>query len=107
MPNLPGMVALIDIYFLIGFGEEKVAFSVHLLGDKVVSLSAGSIVTYDQVLLNLGNGYNKNSGSFTAPVAGTYFFTIYTQCQKSGKETTTHVQTMNHTIFYYNNRENC
>ncbi len=28
------------------------------------------------------------------------------QCQKSGKETTTHVQTMNHTIFYYNNREN-
>ncbi len=49
----------------------------HLLGDKAVSLTEGSIVVYDQVLTNLGNGYNENSGTFTAPLAGTYYFSIY------------------------------
>ncbi len=34
-------------------------------------------MAFDQVLANLGNGYNKDSGSFTAPVAGTYSFSLY------------------------------
>ena len=66
-----------DKLIFVGSSEEKVAFSAHILGNKAVSLTGGSIVVYDQILTNLGNGYNKNSGSFTVPVAGTYFFTIY------------------------------
>ncbi len=71
---------------LVGISDgEKVAFSVHLRGDKAVSLTGGSVVLFDQVLTNIGNGYNENSGAFTAPVAGTYFFTIYFMAGGTGK----------------------
>ena len=63
--------------FLADSTEEKVAFSAHILGDKSMPVSLGSVILFDEVLTNLGNGYNKNSGSFTAPVAGTYSLSIY------------------------------
>ncbi len=62
---------------LTGSDNENVAFSVHLLGDKKINLPAGSVVIYDQVVTNIGNGYNKHTGIFTVPTAGTYFFNIY------------------------------
>ncbi|CAG2255343.1 C1QL [Mytilus edulis] len=34
------------------------------------------ILKYDRVELNHGNGYNKNSGMFTAPVTGLYMFFV-------------------------------
>ena len=37
----------------------------------------GSIIQYDQVVTNLGNGYNTASGSFTALQHGYYVFTIF------------------------------
>ena len=34
-------------------------------------------ITFDQVVTNIGGHYNGSNGRFTAPVAGTYFFTFY------------------------------
>lgn len=34
------------------------------------------VLKYDRVELNHGNGYNKNSGMFTAPVTGLYMFFV-------------------------------
>ncbi len=39
-------------------------------------IPAGSVVEYNKVLVNLGDGFDINTGSFTAPVHGIYFFTI-------------------------------
>ncbi len=66
-----------NLTFFTDSSDEKVAFSAHILGDKVISLALGQILAFDQVPTNLGNGYNKDSGSFTAPAAGTYSFSIY------------------------------
>ena len=38
------------------------------------SISDGSAVIYDTAHTNLGNGYDTTSGTFTAPVEGTYVF---------------------------------
>ena len=38
------------------------------------SISDGSAVIYDTAHTNLGSGYDTTSGTFTAPVEGTYVF---------------------------------
>lgn len=37
-----------------------------------------TVILYDTVDLNLGNGYNKNTGKFTAPSDGLYLFHVST-----------------------------
>ena len=39
-------------------------------------MNQGSILVFDVVLINIGDGYNKNSGAFTASVHGIYFFML-------------------------------
>ena len=68
--------------YFTGSDQENVAFSVHLLGDKHIIWPAGTVVVYDQILSNSGNGYNKDSGIFTVPTAGTYFFNMYCMSYK-------------------------
>ncbi|XP_066294217.1 C1q-related factor-like [Branchiostoma lanceolatum] len=43
---------------------------------RKTSASSNEVVTYNVILTNLGEGYDKNTGKFTATVGGTYFFTF-------------------------------
>ncbi len=58
--------------------EGEVAFYAHR-SDGSHSITAGSIMIFDQVVTNLGNGYSTASGSFTAFVSGYYSFTLFHQ----------------------------
>ena len=39
-------------------------------------LQHGQDIVFDNVLLNLGNGYHKQHGAFIAPVSGVYSFSV-------------------------------
>ncbi|XP_052074093.1 uncharacterized protein LOC127711976 [Mytilus californianus] len=41
-------------------------------------------IVFDNVILNVGNGYNKHSGTFTAPSSGIYVFTFLLFPSRSG-----------------------
>ena len=60
------------------FAANGIAFYVHL-PEEEYSATEGSIIQYDQVVTNLGNGYNTTSGSFTALQHGYYVFNIFFQ----------------------------
>ena len=51
-----------------------VAFAVQL----TQSYTTASAIIFDRILVNEGNKYNKNDGSFTAPANGIYFFSSTT-----------------------------
>ena len=42
-----------------------------------ISLNAETILVFDRVLSNHGSGYSESSGTFRAPVEGTYYFTLH------------------------------
>ena len=54
----------------------KVAFSVHVGNKNKLTLNVGSILVFNTILINWGNGYNQNSGAFTSPQRGIYFFML-------------------------------
>lgn len=53
-----------------------IAFSAYLSHSNF-HMSKGECVKFDQVLLNQGNGYNKTTGTFKAPLTGVYLFTFH------------------------------
>ena len=42
----------------------------------MLSVSVGDTILFREVVQNEGKGYNKSTGIFTAPVTGTYLFTV-------------------------------
>jgi len=54
--------------------EEKLAFTAYT--DKPMTPSPTEIIKFDQVLTNIGDGYNVNSGMFTANQNGLYLFSF-------------------------------
>ena len=40
------------------------------------NIGAGNTIIFDQTRINMGNGYNVNTGQFVTPVNGTYFFSL-------------------------------
>ena len=53
-----------------GYKNEIPAFSASR--SKPKSLGPGEIILFDKVWTNVGNGYNPNTGKFTAPKSGLY-----------------------------------
>ncbi|KAL3882721.1 hypothetical protein ACJMK2_029033 [Sinanodonta woodiana] len=41
-----------------------------------VQIRANEIIRFNTVLHNVGNGYSKETGFFTCPLSGTYFFSV-------------------------------
>ncbi|XP_036453106.1 complement C1q-like protein 2 [Colossoma macropomum] len=69
--------------------EKKVAFSASLLasgeGHTGPMKPVPSPLIYKKVSSNYGNGYDPNTGIFTAPIKGVYFFRFYAHCQGGTK----------------------
>ncbi|KAL4226523.1 hypothetical protein ACF0H5_014508 [Mactra antiquata] len=55
--------------------QQPVAFSAALSYD-INSFGVRQQIHFDQVITNVGNAYDKRHGEFTAPVNGTYEFTV-------------------------------
>ena len=52
--------------------QNPVFFSVAC---SAYELNSGQVIPWDVVIMNRGSGYDPNTGVFTAPIAGYYFFT--------------------------------
>ena len=57
------------------FVSEKIAFHASL-SSVIRGTTNGQTIVFDQVDTNLGGGYNGITGVFTAPLAGTYVFSL-------------------------------
>ncbi|KAK3587201.1 hypothetical protein CHS0354_016897 [Potamilus streckersoni] len=56
-------------------GSAQVAFSAYLSA-AIHNLQIGQLISFDRVALNIGNGFDATTGTFTCPVAGIYFVTV-------------------------------
>ncbi|XP_076435616.1 uncharacterized protein LOC143275421 [Babylonia areolata] len=65
------------------YTTEKIGFHARLSSET--QLSTGSILKLDQIIYNHGNGYDANTGRFTAPREGTYFFIATAEPLGSGR----------------------
>ena len=52
-------------------------------GDRFV-LDSNTPLLFDIASLNVGHGYDKSSGKFTAPIAGVYMFFLQIQSRMKG-----------------------
>ncbi|XP_069775839.1 complement C1q tumor necrosis factor-related protein 3-like [Narcine bancroftii] len=63
----------------------KVIFDVWLKGNGKIVTPVNSII-YDEVIVNMGGGYNPKTGKFTSPRCGVYFFS-YSSLPGRGMQT--------------------
>ncbi|KAL3861121.1 hypothetical protein ACJMK2_007190 [Sinanodonta woodiana] len=62
---------------------DSVAFSTTLTTHMI--FNPGSTILYDTMLLNEGNGYNNDTGVFTAPAPGIYLFHFFSLAENNEK----------------------
>ena len=63
-----------QFFLLITDPNQKVAFTAGVTSGSS-TWNSGTLI-FNSVILNVGNGYNPNTGVFTSPVAGTYVFYV-------------------------------
>ncbi|XP_060573146.1 complement C1q-like protein 2 isoform X3 [Ruditapes philippinarum] len=56
--------------------QPSVAFHVHNVNDLVLDTN-NEVLVFESIITNEGSGYDKSTGIFTAPIEGTYFFTVH------------------------------
>jgi len=57
------------------FVSDKIAFHASL-STNIPGTTSGQTIVFNQVDTNLGGGYSGTTGVFTAPVSGTYVFSL-------------------------------
>ena len=80
------LIILLNLLFTISFFSDPVvvAFSVQL-SNRVDNGEQLSIIRFEHVLTNIGNGYDVNSGIFIAPVPGLYSFSAELASPAAGR----------------------
>lgn len=63
---------------------RKVAFMAGLT-ENMVSVDDDTDAVFDNVVTNVGDGYDRSTGRFSAPVAGVYEFTVNVAAQGKKK----------------------
>ena len=63
--------------------NKKVIFSAVRDTAPGSKISAGTIITYNRLVRNVGNAMNINNGRFTAPISGIYHFSFNGLTDKS------------------------
>ncbi|KAK7089095.1 hypothetical protein V1264_024360 [Littorina saxatilis] len=57
--------------------QQRVAFTAHFNEGGPINIGTTAPIPFSHVTINVGNGYNPNSGVFTAPVSGVYLFLLH------------------------------
>jgi len=65
----------LSVYYIFTIVSEKIAFHASLSSD-IRKTTQGQTIVFDQVDTNLRGGYSGTTGVFTAPMAGTYVFSL-------------------------------
>ncbi|KAK9976573.1 hypothetical protein ABG768_021778 [Culter alburnus] len=68
--------------------QKKVAFSAGLLENGLGHSGPVGIpktLVYKRVFSNIGSAYDSNTGIFTAPLKGAYFFRFYAHCHSGNR----------------------
>ena len=68
------MVVHIIFFSFTGNEIPTIVFSANIV--TTLAPSSGQTLVFSSVLSNIGSGYDSSSGIFTAPVNGTYSFTV-------------------------------
>ena len=74
------------------FQPTKPSFNAHRNsgGDIAANTGSSGVVIFNSTTVNIGNGFDTSTGKFTAPVAGTYFFS--TSCLTTATNSATDLQ---------------
>ena len=70
--------------------QKKVAFFVGL-GESFGPVKKNTGVVFDKVVTNVGGGFSNETGRFTAPVDGTYIFSVTIAAQGRRRVSNNHM----------------
>lgn len=71
------------------------------LSEHATNLGLNQPVIFDNVHTNVGNAYSRDTGVFTAPVNGTYYFISTIMCHPGDFLEAEMVHNGNHVVFLY------